>query len=215
MCFTCLSKKGSVFLLILFEVTHRNNMLDLSLGRHGLCFCTEVWEWNSSTQKPQLHVLFFKVQGEDCFWGETRELTDASAGSTPLQNTELVTCWNLEARKGELWPGDTCHPAGRQAVNTPSCLGTVSVIISHRKQDRAAAQLENTFLREKTCRIISDVPILTNAVCEKQPMQTVFVAQEEIIASHVWESLTMCTEKPQVLLGLGFLGVPFWKCNFQ
>lgn len=37
-------------------------------------------------------MLFFKMQGEDYFWGETRELADASAGSTPLQNAELVTC---------------------------------------------------------------------------------------------------------------------------
>lgn len=31
-----------MFLLTPFEVAHRNNMLDLSLGRRGLCFCTSV-----------------------------------------------------------------------------------------------------------------------------------------------------------------------------
>lgn len=41
-CFACLLRRGAVFLLTLFEVACKNNMPDLGLGRHGLCFCTSV-----------------------------------------------------------------------------------------------------------------------------------------------------------------------------
>lgn len=110
----------------------------------------QVWEWNLSNQQPQLHVLFFKMRG--CggglgFQGETRELIDASAGSIPLQNTELVTCWRWEA-KGRV-NHDQEAETRQQAAHTQFGGYNVSVIIGVRESRTELLSSMNTFLREK------------------------------------------------------------------